>query len=104
MGVLGQRRLGSKIGKRNKFVFRDNSVLICDLFSELIFNYMVIHEYVLLIKMEQYDESEFPRPLLPSSTHPEVAVIISALKIHLEHTLCVHVHVCTCVGLWDVAS
>lgn len=60
MGVLGQRRLGSKTGKSDKFVFKDSSVLICDLFSELIFNYMVMHEYVLLINVEQYDESEFP--------------------------------------------
>lgn len=92
------------MGKRSKFVFKDSSVSIWDPFSELIFNYMVIREYVLLIQMEQCDESEFPSatPSEPDSSS-EAAGVISALKIHLEHTLCVHVHVCTRAGLWDVA-
>lgn len=43
----------------------------------------MIHEYILLIKMEWYDESEFPLTTLSKLTFPEVTVITSTLKIHL---------------------
>lgn len=60
-------------------------------------NYMVLYEYILLIKITWYDESEFPLTTFPKpNLFPEITVITSALRIH-PRTLVTYLRTCICM-------